>query len=397
MGLVIRASDGADLGDAHRLDETFLVQSELSLFVEGGVIRYEVIPVPPYEKRYAEEEPSVDPGAPGKAVFLADLDGSVAGRIVLSEGWNRTRGSSDIAVDARRRRAGVGRALIDRAVAWAVERGLPGVRAETQSNNVPACKFYESCGFRLGGFDRDLYRGLDEGTTEVALFWYLQLRGRRSLRRPMIGGGQAEAYPMDASRTPSRHPVEAGPGLRQPRRAAGRGRHAPRLGQGGRLGRRRPRRHPPRPAGGPRPRRHADDVRRLGRRDLRDGLVARGEAAGLPGGVPAVRPGDLPCRHRLGHPDGVPADDARCPPQRQPRGVDGGGRGEGRLAHRRSPARLRVRAGVAAGEALRGGRRGPAARDAARYRHAAALRRVPGRRAGQADGPLPPADPRGRS
>ena len=68
---------------------------------------------------------------------------------------------------------GVGRALMDRAIAWAVERGLPGVRAETQSNNVPACKLYESCGFRLGGFDRDLYRGLDEGTTEVALFWYL--------------------------------------------------------------------------------------------------------------------------------------------------------------------------------------------------------------------------------
>ena len=114
------------------------------------------------------------------------------------------------------------------------------------------------------------------------------------------------------------------------------GRDAPRLGQGGRLGRRRTRRHPPRPAGGARPRRHADDVRRLGGRDLRDGLVARGEAAGLPGGVPAVRPGDLPGRHGLEHPDGVPADDARCLPQRQPRGVDGGDRGEGRLGSRRT-------------------------------------------------------------
>ena len=73
--------------------------------------------------------------------------------------------------------------------------------------------------------------------------------------------------------------------------------------------------------------------------------MARGEAAGLPGGVPAVRPGDLPCLCEVVHPDGVPADDAQCPPQRQPRGVGGGGRGEGRLAHRRSPARLRLRAG----------------------------------------------------
>ena len=176
MGVVIRASDEADLGDAHRLDETFLVQSELSLFVEDGVIRYKVVPVPPYEKRYAGEEPSVHREASGKAAFLADLDGSVAGRVVLSEGWNRCAWVEHIAVDARLRRCGIGRALIDRAVAWAVERGLTGVRAETQCNNVPACKLYESSGFHLGGFDRDLYRGLDGGTTEVALFWYFHLR-----------------------------------------------------------------------------------------------------------------------------------------------------------------------------------------------------------------------------
>ena len=59
--------------------------------------------------------------------------------------------------------------------AWATERGLPGIRVETQSNNVPACKFYESCGLHLGGFDRDLYRAMDGGTTEIALFWYRTL------------------------------------------------------------------------------------------------------------------------------------------------------------------------------------------------------------------------------
>ena len=122
-------------------------------------------------------------------MFLAYLDGSIAGRVVLSEGWNRQAWVEDIAVDARRRRAGVGRALIDRAVAWAVERRLPGIRAETQSNNVPACKLYEACGFRLGGFDRDLYRGLDGGTTEVALFWYLHFR--ESPVRPRTGGSSA--------------------------------------------------------------------------------------------------------------------------------------------------------------------------------------------------------------
>jgi streptothricin acetyltransferase len=186
VDLVIREDDGQAGGDGHGLDGSFLVESELALFAEGGVIRYEIVPVPPYEKRYAEGEPSVDPGSPGRAVFLASLDGSVAGRIALSEGWNRMAWIDDIAVDARHRRAGVGRTLIDRAVAWAVERGSPAVRAETQHNNVPACKLYESCGFHLGGFDRDLYRGLDGGTTEVALFWYLHLREPPA--RPRTGG-----------------------------------------------------------------------------------------------------------------------------------------------------------------------------------------------------------------
>ena len=65
---------------------------------------------------------------------------------------------------------------MDRAVAWAIERGLPGIRLETQDNNVPACRFYEAYGFHLGGFDCDLYRGLDGETKEIALFWYPPLR-----------------------------------------------------------------------------------------------------------------------------------------------------------------------------------------------------------------------------
>ena len=51
--------------------------------------------------------------------------------------------------------------------------GLPGIMLETQNNNVAACRFYESCGFHLGGFDRELYRGITPDTDETALFWYL--------------------------------------------------------------------------------------------------------------------------------------------------------------------------------------------------------------------------------
>lgn len=89
MNLVIREDDGQSGGDAHRLDGSFRVESELALFAEGGVFRYEVVPVPPYRKSYAGEWSSVAGGTSDQAVFLAYLDGSIAGRIVLSEGWNR--------------------------------------------------------------------------------------------------------------------------------------------------------------------------------------------------------------------------------------------------------------------------------------------------------------------
>jgi streptothricin acetyltransferase len=179
MALAITALDEQTIDDAHGFDDSFMVEYEMTLWAEDGAVRYVVVSVPPYRKcygRHAGDDLSVHLKAPDKAAFLAYLDGSIAGRVLVSEGWNRYAWIDDIAVDVRRRREGIGRALMDRAVAWAIERGLPGIRLETQHNNVPACLFYESYGFRLGGFDRELYRGLDEATTEIALFWYLPLR-----------------------------------------------------------------------------------------------------------------------------------------------------------------------------------------------------------------------------
>ena len=36
---------------------------------------------------------------------------------------------------------------------------MPGIMLETQNNNVAACKFYEKCGFVIGGFDFLGYKG----------------------------------------------------------------------------------------------------------------------------------------------------------------------------------------------------------------------------------------------
>jgi ribosomal protein S18 acetylase RimI-like enzyme len=79
----------------------------------------------------------------------------------------------DLTVDVPYRRAGVGSRLMEQAARWAHQRGLAGVMAETQNVNVPACRFYDSFGFLLGGFDMQLYRGFPELAGEMALFCYL--------------------------------------------------------------------------------------------------------------------------------------------------------------------------------------------------------------------------------
>ena len=106
----------------------------------------------------------------------ARRDGRLLGFILVSRAWNGCAQVDDLSVDRAARRGGIARALMDEAVAWAKERYLPMLRLETQSNNVPACRFYARYGFVLGGYDRFLYDAIRPGEPrETALFWYLRL------------------------------------------------------------------------------------------------------------------------------------------------------------------------------------------------------------------------------
>jgi ribosomal protein S18 acetylase RimI-like enzyme len=87
--------------------------------------------------------------------------------------WNQFAYIEDLAVNPDFRGLGIGRKLIERAIQWARENNFPGVMLETQDDNVPACTLYASCGFRLSGFDRDVYKAINPNTREAALFWYL--------------------------------------------------------------------------------------------------------------------------------------------------------------------------------------------------------------------------------
>ena len=55
------------------------------------------------------------------------------------------------------------------------KQGCKQLKIETQNTNVPACRFYASCGCRLGAIDRYGYAHDPRVAHEAMLLWYLDL------------------------------------------------------------------------------------------------------------------------------------------------------------------------------------------------------------------------------
>lgn len=151
-------------------DRTFTVERELKLRIVNGLLSSEAIVVAPYEKT----NPSWHRSSVEGVSFAGYVGDQLAAEIYVSKSWNGYAQVENLIVARKYRRQGLARALVERARAWAESGGLPGVMIETQNNNVSACQLYESCGFKLQGFDSSLYRGLNLHSQEVALFWYWQ-------------------------------------------------------------------------------------------------------------------------------------------------------------------------------------------------------------------------------
>src|SRR5260370_25405249 len=85
-------------------------------------------------------------------IFLAIVDGAVAGFTQLypvfsSVSMKRLWLLNDLFVAPAGRRAGAGRALLDRAERWARETGAKGLTLSTELTNAPAQRLYESAGW----------------------------------------------------------------------------------------------------------------------------------------------------------------------------------------------------------------------------------------------------------
>ena len=85
-------------------------------------------------------------------IFLAIVDGAVAGFTQLypsfsSVSMKRLWVLNDLFVAPTARKAGAGRALLDRAERWARETGAKGLTLSTELTNATAQRLYESAGW----------------------------------------------------------------------------------------------------------------------------------------------------------------------------------------------------------------------------------------------------------
>ncbi|MGZ8782639.1 MAG: N-acetyltransferase family protein [Gaiellaceae bacterium] len=98
---------------------------------------------------------------PDAAVFVADEDGAIVGRLsVARDPHSASRHVADLGlmVAATHRRRGIGKALLEQAVAWGRDAGVSKLELHVFPWNEPAILLYERFGFEREGLRRRHYR-----------------------------------------------------------------------------------------------------------------------------------------------------------------------------------------------------------------------------------------------
>jgi putative acetyltransferase len=110
------------------------------------------------------------------AVFVAEADGEVVGRLSLARDSHPASphvADLGLMVSERFRRRGIGRALLDQAVAWAREVGVEKLELHVFPHNEPAVRLYEQFGFEREGLRRAHYRRADELVDAVLMAYHV--------------------------------------------------------------------------------------------------------------------------------------------------------------------------------------------------------------------------------
>lgn len=174
----IRSATKLTKEDIASRDFSFEISAEVAKPYDA-LTRDEVIatnPVPVVKKDFGFDESEFENiKAHDAALFTIVEAEAVYGYIHAAKSWNHMVEIRFIVLDVSIRGQGYGKMLLDEAVKWARQLGVAGIRLESQSNNVAACRFYKRYGFKFGGYDEYLYRGIPQNKQETAFFWYFML------------------------------------------------------------------------------------------------------------------------------------------------------------------------------------------------------------------------------
>ena len=116
---------------------------------------------------------------PDAAVFVADDDGAIVARLSIArDPHSASRHVADLGlmVAASHRRQGIGRALLEQAVAWARDAGIVKLELHVFPWNEPAIRLYEEFGFEREGLRRNHYRRGSEFVDAILMAYLLERR-----------------------------------------------------------------------------------------------------------------------------------------------------------------------------------------------------------------------------
>jgi len=146
--MTIRPADHGDWARVGELAER-LVRLHYA-FDQRRFVAPETLRAPDYIARLRGEVERGD-----AVVFVADVDGAIAGYVfagVEAASWKDLRDEAgyvhDLVVDEAHARGGLGRALVEHAIAWLAARGITRVMLSTAPSNVGAQRLFRAIGFR---------------------------------------------------------------------------------------------------------------------------------------------------------------------------------------------------------------------------------------------------------
>lgn len=160
--------------DIRLKNEPFPLWGKLVPSLRNGVWDYSVEEWPKEERKelcFPDEDYDFDEMKENYRFVGAYEDGVCVGLAVLKRGFFKYLYVDDLKVNRACRGRGIGRRLLEKADEVAKELGYRGLSLTAQDNNLSACLFYLAAGFRIGGFDTEVYRGTNQAEKADIIFY----------------------------------------------------------------------------------------------------------------------------------------------------------------------------------------------------------------------------------